>query len=145
MNYTIKQVSQITGLSIPTLRYYDKENLFPKLERKDSNYRIFTEAEIEIIKVIRCFKKAGLEIKEMKHYMDLTKQGDSSLEERLAIMVHQKELLEAKKKEFDDSIALVDWKISFYQKAIHQGTEKELLADYLKRKEHIQSKEDIKK
>lgn len=126
MNYTIKQVSQITGLSIPTLRYYDKENLFPKLERKDSNYRIFTEAELEIIRVIRCFKKAGLEIKEMKHYMDLTKQGDSSLEERLAIMVHQKELLEAKKKEFDDSIALVDWKISFYQKAIQLKEESKL-------------------
>lgn len=126
MNYTIKQVSQITGLSIPTLRYYDKENLFPKLERKDSNYRIFTEAELEIIRVIRCFKKAGLEIKEMKHYMDLTKQGDSSLEERLAIMVHQKELLEAKKKEFDDSIALVDWKISFYQQAIQLKEESKL-------------------
>ena len=41
MNYTIKQVSEMTGLSIPTIRYYDKERLLPDLQRKESGYRIF--------------------------------------------------------------------------------------------------------
>lgn len=41
MNYTIKKVSEMTGLSIPTIRYYDKEGLLPDLQRKESGYRIF--------------------------------------------------------------------------------------------------------
>ena len=41
MEYSIKEMSEKTGLSIPTLRFYDKEGLFPNLERKSSNYRTF--------------------------------------------------------------------------------------------------------
>lgn len=44
ITYTIKQVSEMTGLSIPTLRYYDKEGLFPEITRKVSNYRVFTDS-----------------------------------------------------------------------------------------------------
>lgn len=134
ITYTIKQVSEMTGLSIPTLRYYDKEGLFPEITRKVSNYRVFTDVELDLINLIECFKKAGLEIKEIKHYMQLIRQGDSSLQERLEIMYRQKAALEQKKKELDESIATVEWKISFYQRAISDGTEKYVLEEYLKGK-----------
>ena len=49
MNYNIKQVADKTGLSEATLRYYDKEGLFPDLERKNSGYRTFSERELEQI------------------------------------------------------------------------------------------------
>ena len=55
MNYSIQDISKKTGLTISTLRYYDKEGLFPNLERKESNYRVFTELELETLKIIACF------------------------------------------------------------------------------------------
>ena len=85
MNYTIKKVSEMTGLSIPTIRYYDKEELLPDLQRKESGYRIFSDQDLESIDLIECFKASGLTIREIRHFMSLVKQGDVTLAERLAI------------------------------------------------------------
>ena len=54
--YTIGQVSEMFHLPISTLRYYDKEGLFPNLERK-GNIRYFSENELEALRVIECLKK----------------------------------------------------------------------------------------
>ena len=60
--YTIGQISEMFQLPISTLRYYDKEGLFPDLERS-SGIRRFSEKEIEALRVIECLKKSGLESK----------------------------------------------------------------------------------
>ena len=62
--YTIGQVSERFGLPISTLRYYDKEGLFPTIQR-DSGIRKFGEKELEALRVIECLKKSGLEIKDI--------------------------------------------------------------------------------
>ena len=134
MNYSIHDISKKTGLTISTLRYYDKEGLFPNLERKESNYRVFTELELETLKMIACFKKAGLSIPEIRKYMELIQKGDKTLKERLDIMVHQKEALEKQKQEIEESIACVEWKISYYEQALQDGTEKYVHEKFLKEK-----------
>lgn len=134
MNYSIQDISKKTGLTISTLRYYDKEGLFSNLERKESNYRVFTELELKTLKIIACFKKAGLSIPEIRKYMELIKKGDVTLKERLDIMVHQKEALEKQKKEIEESIACVEWKISYYEQALQDGTEKYVHEKFLKEK-----------
>ena len=134
MNYSIQDISKKKGLTISTLRYYDKEGLFPNLERKESNYRVFTELELETLKIIACFKKAGLSISEIRKYMELIQKGDETLKERLDIMVHQKEALEKQKKEIEEIIACVEWKISYYEQALQDGTEKYVHEKILKEK-----------
>lgn len=134
MNYSIQDISKKTGLTISTLRYYDKEGLFLNLERKESNYRVFTELELETLKIIACFKKAGLSISEIRKYMELIQKGDVTLKERLDIMAHQKEALEKQKKEIEESIACVEWKISYYEQALQDGTEKYVHEKFLKEK-----------
>lgn len=62
--YTIGQVSKKFGLPISTLRYYDKEGLFPNMQRI-SGIRKFDEKEIEAIRIIECLKKSGMEIKDI--------------------------------------------------------------------------------
>ena len=56
--YTIGQVAQMFGLPVSTLRYYDKEGLFPEM-RRVSGIRQFSEKEIEALRVIECLKKIG--------------------------------------------------------------------------------------
>ena len=60
--YTIGQVAEMFGLPVSTLRYYDKQGLFPELERT-SGIRRFGDTELEALRVIECLKKAGMEIK----------------------------------------------------------------------------------
>ena len=66
--YTIGQVSERTGLPISTLRYYDKEGLFPHMERV-SGARRFSERELEALRVIECLKASGLEIRDIRQFM----------------------------------------------------------------------------
>ena len=76
MNYTIKKVSEMTGLSIPTIRYYDNEGLLPDLQRKESGYRVFSDRDLEAIDLIHCFKESGLTIREIRHFMKLQQKQD---------------------------------------------------------------------
>ena len=68
--YSIGQVAEMFGLPISTLRYYDKQGLFPNMERA-SGIRRFSDREIEALRVIECLKKAGMEIKDIRQFMGL--------------------------------------------------------------------------
>ena len=57
--YSIGQVSEMFNLPISTLRYYDKEGLFPEINRV-SGIRKFSDKELETLRVIECLKKSGL-------------------------------------------------------------------------------------
>ena len=67
--YSIGEVSKMFDLPVSTLRYYDKEGLFPDIQRV-SGMRKFSDNEIEAVRVIECLKKSGLEIKEIKQFME---------------------------------------------------------------------------
>ena len=72
--YTIGQVSEMFGIPISTLRYYDKQGLFPGLERA-SGIRKFGDRELETLRVIECLKRSGLEIKDIRQFMDWCGEG----------------------------------------------------------------------
>ena len=92
--YTIGQVSELFGLPISTLRYYDKEGLFPTMQR-DSGIRKFGEKELEALRVIECLKKSGLEIKDIKQFMAWCVQGSETYPQRRELFLHQKAAVEA--------------------------------------------------
>lgn len=126
MSYTIKEVSEMTNLSIPTLRYYDKMGLLPGLERKESGYRVFSDGDIEMLKIIDAFKKAGFQIKDIQNYLDLAFKGESTLEERYQIFIKQEKALEGKIKELQQALTVTRKKIAYYEAALEAGTENAL-------------------
>ena len=75
--YTIGQVSERFDLPVSTLRYYDKEGLFPDLTRT-SGARRFGEQELEALRVIECLKRSGLEIREIRQFMEWCAQGSDT-------------------------------------------------------------------
>mgnify|MGYP004534467821 FL=1 len=64
--YSMKEISEITGLSYDTLKYYSNEGLIPDVKRDRNNYRIFDEKNIGWIKSLSCLKKCGMSNKEIK-------------------------------------------------------------------------------
>ena len=93
--YTIGQVAKLVHLPISTIRYYDKEGLFPTLERT-SGIRKFSEKELDALRMIECLKKSGLKIKEIKLFMEWCAQGSSTYEKRLELFLHQRKAVEEK-------------------------------------------------
>ena len=133
MNYTIKQVSEMTDLSIPTIRYYDKEGLLPDLQRKESGYRIFSDQDMAAIDLIECFKESGLTIREIRHFMSLVKQGDVTLAERLAIFQTHIARLEEKLAAVQNALEHSRRTLAFYEIAAKTGAEETAKELYLAR------------
>ena len=133
MNYTIKKVSEMTGLSIPTIRYYDKEGLLPDLQRKESGYRVFSDRDLEAIDLIECFKESGLTIREIRHFMSLVRQGDVTLDERLAIYQMHIARLEEKLAAVQNALEHSRRTLAFYEIAAKTGLEETAKDLYLAR------------
>ncbi len=123
MSYSIGEVSKLTGLSVPTLRYYDKEGLIPNINRNENGLRDFTEQDLGTIHIVTCIKGAGASIREIKEYMDLCQLGDSTLELRKQFFIEKKRDVEEQMKELNEIMKTVEMKIKYYEDAIKAGTE----------------------
>lgn len=123
--YTIGQAAQMFHLPISTLRYYDKEGLFPNLERK-GNIRQFSDTEIEAIRVIECLKKSGLEIKDIKQFFAWVSEGSSTYANRKELFEIRKTAVEEELKALEKTLAMLNFKCWYYQKALNDGNEDEI-------------------
>ncbi|MBR1777152.1 MAG: MerR family transcriptional regulator [Alphaproteobacteria bacterium] len=122
MLYTIGDVSERTGLPAPTLRYYDKEGLLPFVNRGSGGIRKFQETDLEWLRLIECLKASGLQIKDIKRYIDLFIQGDSTIEERRQMFYAQKENVEREIKMLQSTLDLLTYKCWFYDMAVELGS-----------------------
>ncbi|MDE5777720.1 MAG: MerR family transcriptional regulator [Lachnospiraceae bacterium] len=89
--YTVKEVAELLGVSVHTVRYYDDKGLIPGTKRNSANQRLFDDDEVEWLFVSLTLKNTGLSLKEVKRYIELYQQGNSTLLERYKIMTAQKE------------------------------------------------------
>lgn len=112
-------------LPISTLRYYDKEGLFPNLERK-GNIRQFSDAELEAIRVIECLKKSGLEIKDIKQFFKWVSEGSSTYANRKELFEIRKTAVEEEIKALEKTLAMLKFKCWYYEKALADGNEDKL-------------------
>jgi DNA-binding transcriptional MerR regulator len=123
MNYTIRQIAEKMGVTVPTLRYYDKEGLLPFVDKKPNGTRVFKDEDFEGLNIITCMKNSGVPIKDIKKYMDLCQEGDSTLQERLGIFLERKEAVQKQMEELNKVLETINHKIWYYETAIAAGTE----------------------
>ena len=93
MGYSIGQVAEKCGISAYTLRYYDKEGLLPFVERSSGGIRMFRDSDFEWLQVIHCMKNAGMSIKDIRSYIQLAMQGNGTIDARLHMFEHQRDVL----------------------------------------------------
>ena len=120
--YTIGQVAEMFDLPISTLRYYDKQGLFPQLKR-ESGIRKFSDNEIEALRVIECLKKSGLEIKDIKLFMEWCAEGSATYSNRFELIHKQKERVEAEIQQLHKTLDMLKFKCWYYAQAMKYGTE----------------------
>ncbi len=120
--YTIGQVSERFHIPISTLRYYDKEGLFPEIQRT-SGIRRFGEKEIDALRVIECLKKSGLEIKDIKQFMEWCIQGNETYPQRLNLFLRQRRQVEAELAHMNRVLDMLKFKCWYYEEALKAGNE----------------------
>ena len=122
MEYTISEIAKLMGVSTYTLRYYDKEGLFPNVKRVNG-IRIFEDKDFEWLRVLNCLRNINMPIKKMKEYVELCQQGDASLKDRLKMIEEQDESINAQIKTLEYYKQEIYFKKKYYEEAIKAGSE----------------------
>ncbi|UTH11903.1 MerR family transcriptional regulator [Macrococcoides canis] len=116
MYYSVKEVSELTGVSTRTLRYYDTINLLKPHHYTESNYRMYSSKELDRLQLILFYKSLQFSLEEIK---GLLTNGNT-----LSHLSMQRERLIAQANHIDKLIKVIDSTIS-YQKGEIQMTEQQ--------------------
>lgn len=126
MLYTIGEMSKKLGIPASTLRYYEKEQLLPCVERTTGGIRMFKESDLEFLNIIHCLKQAGVSISGIREFIALVKQGDASIDARLAFFEREKECVLRQIGELKKTLEVIEFKCWYYTQAKKEGTTKRL-------------------
>ena len=116
--YTMMQVCRETNMTYETLKYYCNEGLVPNVKRDSNNRRVFDQRDVKWIQDLVCLKKCGMSIQEMKEYLALCLQGESTIMKRKEILSRKQEMLRESIRELENSIDYIDWKQNFYDEVL---------------------------
>jgi DNA-binding transcriptional MerR regulator len=120
LSFSIKDASVKLGIAAHTIRYYDKEGLLPFIQRDVHGNRIFEEQDLEWINLMTCFRVTGMPVAQLKHIVELALQGESTIQERKAILEEHKMVLKKQQSELDRAFEAVNYKLSKYE-SIQKG------------------------
>lgn len=112
--YTMLQVCRETNMTYEALKFYCNEGLVPNVKRDQHNRRVFDSHDVAWIKSLTCLKNCGMSIQEMKEYLDLCLQGETTIPTRKGILARKRQELLERIAQLEDSVRYVDEKQQFY-------------------------------
>lgn len=118
VRYTISALARKTGLSVHTLRYYEKAGIIRHVERTSSGRRIYGEDSVACLIGALCLKQARVTLAQIKEFFDATVQGEATLTHRLEIMTQARNNLIDMQESVERSLKLVDFFIEGTQAAV---------------------------
>lgn len=114
----IAEVSKKYDLTTDTIRYYERIGLIPTVPRSQNGIREFDEESRKWIEFIKCMRNAGMEIEILLEYVNLFKQGKTTVEARKKLLEEQKEKLLEKQKDINATIERLNYKLELYDEII---------------------------
>lgn len=115
---TIKEVSEKYHITPDTLRYYERVGMIPAVPRTAGGIRDYGEADLGWVELAICMRGAGLPVEAMIEYVKLYQMGDSTFEARLHLLQKQREILMEQKRQVEETIDRLNYKISRYESAL---------------------------
>ena len=116
--YTIKEVAKKMDISEHTLRFWTKSGFFPFIKRNKNNIRLFSDNDLDWVRIVKCLRAVGTENKAIKRYIDLCIKGDSTIPERYKIIQATKLKAEQQMLELQQQMDLLNYKEKYYQNLI---------------------------
>lgn len=113
----IAEVGKKYDISADTLRYYERIGLI-QVHRRESGIRNYSDTDCARIEFIKCMRNAGLSIEFLQEYMRLFEAGDTTISERLNLLIQQREILAQKRKEMEETWIRLNQKIEQYDRVL---------------------------
>lgn len=112
---TIQQVAQQTGLSVHTLRYYERNGLLEPVDRASSGHRRYSEEDIARIEFLTCLRATGMPIRQMQEFARLFRERPDAIGDRRVILEAHERELQAHIQELQRDLEVIQWKIVYYK------------------------------
>ncbi|MFD7441959.1 MerR family transcriptional regulator [Streptomyces sp. NPDC059909] len=122
-HYTISEVVAWTGLSAHTLRWYERIGLMPHIDRSHTGQRRFRNRDLDWLDFVGKLRRTGMPVADMVRYAELVREGDHTFEERQELLEATRRAVRARIAELQDTLAVLDYKISYYADA-HRASER---------------------
>jgi DNA-binding transcriptional MerR regulator len=121
---TIQKVAELTGLSVHTLRYYERNGLIEPVSRAENGHRRYSAKDISAIEFLTKLRLTGMPIRKMQQFANLFRQQPEAIEERREILeAHEREVKE-RIDELNRNLEVIQWKIKYYREMEAQVREK---------------------
>ena len=120
--YTIKEVSNIMDVSEHTLRFWAKSGFFHFIKRDENNIRLFSQSDLEWVKIVKCLRSVGTENKAIKRYIDLCNIGDSTIKERFEIIKATKQKAQQQMNDLKKQLDILEYKEGYYKNLIKNNS-----------------------
>ena len=114
----IKKVSELTGITADTIRYYERIGLIPPVTRTKTGIRDFSQHEIEVLEFVRYFKNAGMSVESLIDYTKLWNKGDAAIPARLSILQDERESLKERIQQLQKALDRLNYKIENYENKV---------------------------
>jgi DNA-binding transcriptional MerR regulator len=113
---SISDAADLTGLSVHTLRYYERAGLMlDPVGRAPSTHRRYSEAEIRWVTLLTKMRSTGMPIRRIREYADLVRAGDGNESERLALLEAHREAVLEQLDVMRRNLEAIDHKIEIYR------------------------------
>ena len=122
MLYTVGEMAKLLGVPASTLRYYDQEGLLPFVERANNGTRLFKDSDYEWLQIIECLKKTEMPLKDIKVFIHMAMDGDSTIDPRLELIRRQRESVLKQMDELQQTLDTLDYKVWYYETAKSTGS-----------------------
>ncbi len=126
---SIAEAASRTGVSVHTLRYYERAGLVvTTVDRTSGGRRRYRQLDLDWINVCTRLRATGMSIKAIRRYAELVCAGHGNEEERLALMEAHRAEVVAKLAELQENLQLIDHKIDVYRGRLAAGDADQLWA-----------------
>jgi DNA-binding transcriptional MerR regulator len=112
--FTPAEASENTGVSLDTLRYYERVGLLPEVERTTAGWRRFSEIDLKWLGLVRCLRDTGMPIAEIQRFTSLMR-GEGTADERIAVLEIQERRVEEQLARLAEHLAQIRGKIAHYR------------------------------
>ena len=115
---TIAQAASEAGVSVHTLRYYERAGLLTPIERNGSGHRRFSPEDVQWVVVCTKLRATGMPIRRIREYADLVSEGDGNEHARLALLEAHRADVQQRMREVKRNLELIDYKIGLYRERV---------------------------
>jgi DNA-binding transcriptional MerR regulator len=113
--FTIQEAAEQTGLTVHTLRYYERIGVLMPIDRAANGHRRYSQADVNLIQLLACWLQTGMPLDAVQTYVRLVQEGEGTVAQRRELLEAHRESIVRQMEDLQGTLRLIDFKITYYQ------------------------------